>query len=299
MQPATVMRALINALVASLMLGNGWAKPKVKLLNLMQQPIAYSDAWSWQTKILDHQIRLQERDSDTVGHLIALQHQPVYTLGTATDTSTSGPFSHVSRDGSVLPYDTFEVERAGQATFHGPGQVVMYPILDLHYFERDINHYLRGLEEIVIRTLGRFGIRGARVRELTGVWVAQEMGSHSPLQGSELHTCLDQNYYLQDVHVKKVAAIGIKLRRWVSMHGLSLNIDPDMRYFDNITPCGIDLHGKKVGAMKMWNMEATLDNVGNVLLEEFGNYFDVNLETHHLHGDPTEAMSTYLESLEI
>jgi len=129
-----------------------------------------------------------------------------------------------------MRFETFKVDRAGQATYHGPGQLVLYPILDLHYFNRDINWFLRELEGVVIDTLDYFDIKGTRMKEdgLTGVWVEGE----------------------------KISALGIKLRRWVTMHGISLNVCPDMRYFDNIIPCGISDRG--VASMNTWAKDITV-----------------------------------------
>lgn len=121
----------------------------------------------------------------------------------------------------MLEYETHVVERAGQATYHGPGQLVLYPILDLNYWSKDINWYLRTLEDVAICALDCYCIRGERRREEghTGVWVGDS----------------------------KVAALGIKISRWVTMHGMSLNVCPDMHYFENIVPCGIS--DKAVGSI--------------------------------------------------
>jgi lipoyl(octanoyl) transferase len=188
------------------------SKPKVRVFDLTDRLVPYKDAWEWQTALMNHQIELQSQNSaqTPVGHVIMLQHRSVYTLGTASEKG-SGPFSTTTKDGRLLEYDLFETERAGQATYHGPGQVVLYPILDLTQFERDINTYLRGLEEVTIDTLNAYGVEGTRKDGLTGVWVGPS----------------------------KVAAIGIKLRRWVTMHGIALNVAPDMRY---VLPVSHALH---------------------------------------------------------
>lgn len=136
--------------------------------------------------------------------MLIIQHKPVYTLGTAT-TEGSGPFSSIARDGTGLTYDIFHVERAGQATYHGPGQVVIYPILDLAYFNKDINWYLRCLEDVAIDVLAKYNIIGERKPDVghTGVWIGNS----------------------------KIAAIGIKIRRWVTMHGMSINVAPGMHEY--------------------------------------------------------------------
>jgi lipoyl(octanoyl) transferase len=243
---------------------------EVTLFNLvLDQEIPYSQSWRWQHALMEKQILQQDSTCQLspsgrrhVGHLIALQHKSVYTLGTAT-TEGSGPFSKVLLDGSRLEYDTFHVERAGQATYHGPGQIVLYPIMDLSNFGKDINCYLRKLEDVVINTAKHYGVSAGRVDGLTGVWVGDS----------------------------KIAAIGIKLRRWVTMHGLSLNVQPDMRYFENIIPCGIS--DKSVGSLHDINPSATVDNVLNVMLLEFSKVFDIE----YRNDIPSEVTTAYLDKL--
>ena len=218
---------------------------KMKLLDLSRVEVPYGTAWKWQQSLLDLHMNLQDgvsSDSDgIVGHLLIMQHKSVYTLG----SQTQDDWLHKTNKHWNLEYETFHVERGGQATYHGPGQLVMYPIMDLNYFERDINLYLRGLEDIVIHTVKDFGVNACRQEGLTGVWVGD----------------------------KKISAIGIKLRRWVTMHGLSLNVNPDIRYFDNIIPCGIT--DKAVGRLVDFNSSANIVNTANGLLSKFQQEFDV------------------------
>lgn len=249
----------------------------VNLYNLQKHHIAYAKAWTWQQQFVEEHISIQDSSTATLnssppnfssydknmnfqlaGSAILLQHQSVYTLGSGT-TANSGPFIPSSDaktqqstsllESPPLKFETFQVDRAGQATYHGPGQLVLYPILDLHYFNRDINWYLRELEGVVIDTLAHFDIEGGRMNEkgYTGVWV----------QG------------------KKVSALGIKLRRWVTMHGISLNVCPDMRYFDNIIPCGITDRG--VTSMSTLKNDITVDMVADVLLHRFSERFQVQI----------------------
>lgn len=212
-------------------------------------PIDYSKAWEWQKKLVFKYMQKQntERKSDhTVGTIIILEHRPVYTLGSATELD-SGPFDRFSPN-ERLDYDIFQVERGGQATFHGPGQLVIYPILDLHYFEKDIHSYLRGLETVSIKTLNDFGVKGTTINGLTGVWVDN----------------------------KKFSAIGIKLKRWITMHGMSINVCPDMKYFSNIIPCGIKDEGKSVGCISELNIDVKLHEVANSLLLRFCEHFEAD-----------------------
>lgn len=167
-------RTLCYILIAETMVSLYAMKPLVKLINHMERVVPYSEAYSYQQKLLLHQISLQEElPSDAkppqAGYLYILQHSPVYTLG----TSLSGeglPLRQVPSSSSSeppLPFDVHRSDRAGEATFHGPGQIVFYPILDLHYFNRDINLYLRGLEEVIIQSVATFGIEAGRVPGLT------------------------------------------------------------------------------------------------------------------------------------
>lgn len=156
---------------------------------------------------LDLQNRLVEEylSGAVTERLLLLEHEPVYTIGRTRDQSSL-------QNGSTLPYPVFEINRGGQATWHGPGQLVAYPILDLHRFGRDLHRYLRFLEEIIILTCEEFRVKSDRREGLTGVWVAH----------------------------RKIASIGVGVRRWVTMHGLALNVDrSSLDPFLHITPCGI------------------------------------------------------------
>lgn len=138
---------------------------------------------------------------DTV---LLLEHDPVYTIGRTRDRSSL-------RDVENLPYPLVETNRGGQATFHGPGQLVGYLILDLNAYGRDLHHYLRELEALLIDFAGEFGITAQRREGLTGVWVEN----------------------------RKLASIGVGVRKWISMHGFGLNITSDLSGYEAITPCGI------------------------------------------------------------
>ena len=160
---------------------------------------AYEEVWDSQKRIVDE--RLLGIVPDT---LILVEHDPVYTLGKNSNEN------HMlkSRDVHIPVY---QVERGGDVTFHGPGQLVGYPILDLHHHRLSVSWYMRTLEEMLIQTLGQFGIKARRRKGLTGVWVGEE----------------------------KIAALGVRLSRWVSMHGFALNVNTDLEFFDGIIPCGI------------------------------------------------------------
>jgi lipoyl(octanoyl) transferase len=137
--------------------------------------------------------------------LLLLEHEPIYTIGRRPDKSSLGDISR-------LPFPVFETNRGGLATFHGPGQLVGYPIIDLRLRGRDLHLYLRQLEELLIELILEYGIAGTRVEGKTGVWIED----------------------------RKIASIGVGVRRWITMHGFALNVASDLTGFQNITPCGIE-----------------------------------------------------------
>jgi len=158
----------------------------------------------------DSALRLQEaaladvRAGATPGQFFLLEHEPVYTIGRTRDQSSLLATA-------LLPHPVRETNRGGQATFHGPGQLVGYAILDLHDYGEDLHRYLRFLEQVVIDTIAAFGVAGARRDGLTGVWVED----------------------------RKIASIGVGVRHWVTMHGFGLNVRNDLAGFQSIIPCGI------------------------------------------------------------
>lgn len=180
------------------------AKPSASDLHVLRAGrTRYRTCWLLQQEYFDR--RLNGSAPDT---LILTEHEHVYTLGrnAHVDHLLAG-----AADLEARGVDVVEVDRGGDITYHGPGQLVAYPILDLEKHGRDVASYLRSLEEVVIRLLGRLGIVATRLPGYTGVWVAGE----------------------------KVCAIGIKASRWVTMHGLALNVATDLSFFGRIIPCGI------------------------------------------------------------
>lgn len=192
---------------------------KVKLIN--KGLIQYKECWDFQAAIFDeiiqHKIAIRKGEANnsyTQNFLIFCEHPHVYTLG------KTGEKDNLLIDASDLKSkgaSYYHINRGGDVTYHGPGQIIGYPILDLDNFFTDINKYLRFLEEAVILTLRDYGIESGRVKGATGVWI--EGGN--PLKA------------------RKICAIGVKLSRWVTMHGFALNVNTNLDYFDNIVPCGI------------------------------------------------------------
>ena len=153
---------------------------------------------------LQEQIVRRKLDGQPDDELLLLEHEPVYTIGRTPDQTSL-------RGAEKLPHPVVQINRGGQATYHGPGQLVGYPIVDLRNRGQDLHRYLRALEEILIETLRAFGIDGTRRDQLTGVWVGG----------------------------RKIASIGVGVRRWISMHGFALNVCGDLSPFQRIIPCGI------------------------------------------------------------
>ena len=193
---------------------------------------SYQEVWDLQKDF--QKKRIEKRLDDT---LILVEHEPVYTLGKNANKN------HLlqSRDRSV---NVFDIERGGDITFHGPGQLVGYPIIDLSYYRRSVSWYMRRLEQLAIDVLKDFGINASRIKGLTGVWVGEE----------------------------KIAAQGVRISRWVTMHGFSLNVNPDLSFYDGIIPCGIFDHG--ITSMEeLLGSAPDMDDVKTMVVEKFNNLF--------------------------
>ncbi|MBN3905082.1 MAG: lipoyl(octanoyl) transferase LipB [Nostoc sp. NMS1] len=204
----------------------------------------YVDAHGWQRSLLNE--RIHDPSLDDV--LILLEHPPVYTLGQGSNSD----FLKFDIDPSASlrvnsQYEVHRVERGGEVTYHCPGQLVGYPILNLQRYRKDLHWYLRQLEEVIIRVLAVYGLQGERIPAFTGVW----------LQG------------------RKVAAIGIKVSRWITMHGFALNVCPDMKGFERIVPCGIS--DKPVGSLAEWIPGITCQEVRFYVAQCFAEVFEVEL----------------------
>jgi len=161
--------------------------------------LSYEEGLSLQESLVQEKI-----GGSVTDHLLLLEHESVYTMGRTRDESSL-------REEITLPYPVHRTNRGGQATYHGPGQLVGYPVLDLGLFDRDLHAYLRFLEEVLITLLSRRGITAGRLEGKTGVWVRD----------------------------RKIASLGVGVRRWVSMHGFAINICGNMTPFNHITPCGL------------------------------------------------------------
>lgn len=197
----------------------------------------YDQAWRWQKELLEQ--RRQNPALDDV--LILLEHPPVYTLGTGSNPE------FVHWETSPASYPVYRIERGGEVTHHCPGQLVGYPILNLRHHRQDLHWYLRQLEEVLIRVVNDCGLPAHREAGYTGVWV--------------------KDY--------KVAAIGIKVTRWMTMHGFALNVCPDLSGFTHIVPCGIT--DRRVGRLSQWIGEISPTEVRSLVVRHFAAVFDMQL----------------------
>jgi lipoyl(octanoyl) transferase len=233
----------------------------------------YRPVWDLQKK-LQHGLITQKRNIrdglldtyKTNDMLLFVEHPHVYTLG------KSGNSSHLLKaieELSQIEAEYIEIDRGGDITYHGPGQIVGYPILDLDRHFTDIHKYLRFLEEVIIRTCADFGIKAGRIEGLTGVWVGQQ----------------------------KICAMGIRCSRWVTMHGFAFNVTTDLSYFDHIVPCGIS--DKSVTSLAD-QTESYIDpeNVKECLVEHFSEIFDVSINLKEQKPEPEQQFS-YLSTLKL
>ncbi|MBP7556445.1 MAG: lipoyl(octanoyl) transferase LipB [Chitinophagaceae bacterium] len=229
--------------------------------------IAYKDAWDYQEKLLSENVAIKSRlrkaaeeggptdGLQTTHHLLFVEHPPVYTLG------KSGDPAHVLLSEENLAargIEYFQTNRGGDITYHGPGQLVGYPILDLEHFYTDIGRYLRNVEEVVIRTLADYGLKGERSAGETGVWLdPDKLGK-----------------------ARKICAIGVRSSRWVTMHGFALNVNTDMDYFSFIIPCGIV--GKQVTSLEK-ELGHKVDEAG--VKQKVRHYFEEIFEAELVEAD--------------
>lgn len=220
--------------------------------------IDFRQAWDRQSELLQQLIEIKRgrlvKDSVPAGYFVLCEHNPVYTLG------KSGKNEHLKLNSEALDHQKisfYKINRGGDITFHGPGQVVGYPILDLDQFFTDVHKYIRLLEEVVIRTLADFNLIATRLDDYTGVWLAPDR--------------LHEKY-------RKICAIGVHLSRWVSMHGFALNVNTDLEYFKNIVPCGIKDADKEVTSIeKEIGMQIDSIVVKAKLRDHFSRLFEAEI----------------------
>ena len=201
----------------------------------------YQDIWNLQKRI----VALKNDKRITEDILLLLEHNSVFTIG------RSGGENHILIDKKTL-YENgimvYNVDRGGDITYHGKGQVVGYPILDLNNFKKDVHWYLRKLEEVIIDSLKKIGLEANIKKGLTGVWIKDE----------------------------KIASIGIGVCKWITYHGIAVNLSPDLKYFDMILPCGID--GVKITSLKKLNISCSMKKYCDLITESFTKIFNITYE---------------------
>jgi len=197
--------------------------------------LLYKKTWNYQKELLKK--RSNNEINDT---LILVEHEPVFTLGKNADEN------HILQN-CPENIKTYHIERGGDVTYHGPGQLVGYPILDLRNYKKSISWYMRSLEQVIIDTLFDYNITANRKKGLTGVWCNNE----------------------------KIAALGVRVSRWITMHGFSLNIDPNLNHYKNIIPCGIFEHG--VTSMSgVLNKTVDYEHVKKTIIKKFLYQFSID-----------------------
>jgi lipoyl(octanoyl) transferase len=223
----------------------------------------YKTAWNYQEELLQENLKVKSSSRQeasltepinlpTRHYLLFVEHPPVYTLG------KSGKMEHVlinEAERAAKGIEFYQTNRGGDITFHGPGQVVGYPIFDLEKFYTDIGKYLRALEEVMILTLAEYGIESGRSAGETGVWIEPDV------KGRE----------------RKICAMGVRCSRWITMHGFALNVNTDLDYFNYIIPCGIQ--NKQVTSIEAeLGRKIDMDEVREKLLGNFERVFEVQIK---------------------
>ena len=222
--------------------------------------IDYQDAWNYQTSLFEKVLGVKSENRSlpenqqhlTENFLLFCQHPHVYTLGkSGKEDNLLMKTDELKGIGATY----YHINRGGDITYHGPGQIVGYPIIDLENFFTDIHRYMRFLEEAVIQTIAEFGVNAGRIPGLTGVWLNHDNGESA----------------------RKICALGVKTSRWVTMHGFALNVNTDLNYFSHIVPCGIN--DKEVTSLqKELGSEVDLKVVEEILKDKIAGMFGMNLE---------------------
>jgi lipoyl(octanoyl) transferase len=237
---------------------NSVANKRTRYINLGL--IDYQDAWNYQTSLFEKVLGIKSGNRSlpenqqhlTENFLLFCQHPHVYTLGkSGKEDNLLVKTDELKGIGATY----YHINRGGDITYHGPGQIVGYPIIDLENFFTDIHRYMRFLEEAVIQTIAEFGVSAGRIPGLTGVWINHDNGKSA----------------------RKICALGVKTSRWVTMHGFALNVNTDLNYFSHIVPCGIN--DKEVTSLqKELGSEVDLKVVEEVLKDKIAGMFGMNLE---------------------
>ena len=214
-------------------INNNLANTQIDIQDLGK--LLYKKTWNYQKELLKKRSKNEINDT-----LILVEHEPVFTLGKNADEN------HILQN---YPDNikTYQIERGGDVTYHGPGQLVGYPILDLRNYKKSISWYMRSLEQVIIDTLFDYNITANRKNGLTGVWYNNE----------------------------KIAALGVRVSRWITMHGFSLNVNPNLNHYKNIIPCGIFEHGV-TSMSNILNENIDYEHVKKTIIKKFVNQFKID-----------------------
>ncbi len=219
----------------------------------------YHQAWDYQANLFQSilDVKIQNRSLPeteqllTNNYLLFCEHPHVFTLGKSGDENN---LLVKKEDLHTIEATYYHINRGGDITYHGPGQIVVYPIIDLENFFTDIHQYMRLLEESVIQTLAEFNINAGRIKGLTGVWIDYE----------------------NEKNARKICALGVKTSRWVTMHGLAFNVNPMLEYFNYIVPCGID--DKAVTSLELeMKSQQDFQHVKSILKEKMATLFEMEI----------------------
>lgn len=213
--------------------------------------LAYKAAWDFQEEMLNKKVEQKRNGESPRNHLFFVEHNHVFTLGKNGDNhNVLMPIEQLKEMG----IEYFHINRGGDITYHGPGQIVGYPIIDLEQFKTDLGWYLRSLEEVIILTLAEYGIKGERSQGETGVWIDPDKKGYE----------------------RKICAMGIRCSRWITMHGFALNVNTNLHYFDFIIPCGIQ--NKKVTSIEQeLGRKVAEEEVQQKLKSNFQKVFEVKI----------------------
>jgi lipoyl(octanoyl) transferase len=205
--------------------------------------VAYEVVWKLQQELFQKALEAKRNGIKVKNQVLFVEHPPVFTLG------KSGDKSNILASEAVLGAKIFRIERGGDVTFHGPGQLVVYPIIDIEDFNMSLRNYVENMEQVIINTLARFGLKGERSKGASGVWL--DVGTDRE---------------------RKISALGIKASRHVTMHGLAFNINTDLTWFQKINPCGFT--DKQVTSLaKELGEKQNFEEIGDIVKEEFNKIF--------------------------
>jgi len=213
----------------------------------------YTSVWKYQKALFDHVLWSRKSISPAnfeADALIVTEHPPVYTIG------KGGGLDNIKfnfKDECMRHPEVYRVERGGEVTYHGPGMLMFYPILDLNRHQKSLRWYVNSIEDVIIRSLHKYGIHGQRLDINNGVWIGDN----------------------------KVSAVGISVSHWITFHGFALNVNCDMRYFEDIVPCGITDSGKGVCSLSETNPLISKEAITNTVIKSFSEVFNVDVVHPH------------------